>query len=140
MLEFNATFLAAMFSFIVFILIMNAIFYKPILGVIGERNKYINDLYEDAKNSTNQAEKLLKDKEKRLSDTMIEAKKIVSDKTAEANSDAGNRISDAKKDSALKIQAAKDDLKYQEAQLESSLDLNVRELADVIAGKILGEN
>lgn len=49
MLEFNATFLVSMISFIVFIIIMNAIFYKPILGVIEEREKFINDHYNDAK-------------------------------------------------------------------------------------------
>ena len=51
MLEFNATFLVSMISFIVFIIIMNAIFYKPILGVIEERENFINDHYNDAKNS-----------------------------------------------------------------------------------------
>ena len=37
MMEFNATFLIAMLSFVVFIMIMNAIFYNPILSIIRKR-------------------------------------------------------------------------------------------------------
>lgn len=62
MLEFNATFLVSMISFIVFIIIMNAIFYKPILGVIEERENFINDHYNDAKNSKDKAQSLLEQK------------------------------------------------------------------------------
>ena len=51
MLEFNATFIVAMLSFIVFITIMNAIFYKPILSVIEKRKDFIDSNYIDAKNS-----------------------------------------------------------------------------------------
>ena len=76
MLEFNATFLVSMISFIVFIIIMNAIFYKPILGVIEERENFINDHYNDAKNSKDKAQSLLEQKEKRLNDTLSESKKI----------------------------------------------------------------
>ncbi len=49
MIEFNATFLVAMLSFVVFILIMNAIFYNPILGIIRKREDYISSNYEDSK-------------------------------------------------------------------------------------------
>ena len=42
MFEFNATFLVAMISFVVFIIIMNAILYKPILSIIEERQAYID--------------------------------------------------------------------------------------------------
>ena len=56
MIEFNGTFLVAMLSFVVFILIMNAIFYNPILGIIRKRENYINSNYEDAKRLKNEAE------------------------------------------------------------------------------------
>ena len=48
MLEFNATFIAAMFSFVVFIFVMNAIFYEPVLSVLKKRDDYIAGEYADA--------------------------------------------------------------------------------------------
>ncbi len=140
MLEFNATFLVSMISFIVFIIIMNAIFYKPILGVIEEREKFINDHYNDAKNSKDKAQSLLEQKEKRLNDTLSESKKIVSDKVNEANEKAKSITDNAKADSENKIQSAKQELHIKETQTADALKNNVKDLAETISSKILGEN
>ena len=63
-MEFNATFLISAISFVVFTFIMNAIFYKPLTEIIEEREKFINKTLDDAKNSQNIAQELLKNKEK----------------------------------------------------------------------------
>ena len=55
MIEFNATFLVAMLSFVVFIMIMNAIFYRPILNIMRKRDEYINSNYDEAKELSEQA-------------------------------------------------------------------------------------
>ena len=57
MIEFNATFLIAMLSFVVFILIMNAIFYQPILNIIRKRDDYIDSNYADSKELLEKARK-----------------------------------------------------------------------------------
>ena len=56
MIEFNATFIVAMLSFVVFIFIMNAIFYNPILSIIRKREDYIESNYKDAKSFNDTAE------------------------------------------------------------------------------------
>ena len=48
MLEFNATFFVAMFSFIIFMIMMNAILYKPITRIEEERENLISKNYKDA--------------------------------------------------------------------------------------------
>ena len=58
MFEFNATFIIAMFSFVVFIMIMNAILYKPVLKVINERQTYIDDNLNAAQNSKTKAKSI----------------------------------------------------------------------------------
>ena len=42
-MEFNATFLATIISFIVFVFLMNKILYAPILNIMEERKNFIND-------------------------------------------------------------------------------------------------
>ena len=140
MLEFNATFLVSMISFIVFIIIMNSIFYKPILTVIEERDKYINDRYNDAKNSKDEANMLLEQKDKRLNETLSESKKIVSDRVSKANEEAKIKTDEAKTTSVNKIQAAKNSLHQEELDRREVLKDNVKNLAENISSKILGEN
>ena len=78
MLEFNATFIIAMISFVVFIFIMNTIFYKPILNIIEERKKLIDSYYNDAKNFKAEAENIIQEKDNKLAETLSKAKAIIS--------------------------------------------------------------
>lgn len=137
MLEFNATFIVAMFSFIVFIIIMNAIFYKPILSVIEKRKDFIDSNYIDAKNSKDQAEYILSNKEKRLEETAKTSKKIILDKTADAEEKSKKLINTAKLQYKEKIDDAKENLKTQ----EKSADMNksIEDIAESISKKLLGE-
>ena len=48
-MEFNATFIASAISFIVFSIIMNAIFYKPLGNIVVQRQKFIDETLEEAK-------------------------------------------------------------------------------------------
>lgn len=140
MFEFNATFLIAMLSFVVFIIIMNAIFYKPILGIISERESFINKNYFYAQKCKNDVQCLLDDKEKRLNDTLIESKKIVSDKLNDANDKAQIITNNAKSESAIKIQNAKEKLLKTQQQTAESLNDKFEELADIISSKIIGKD
>lgn len=140
MLEFNATFIIAIISFVIFILIMNWIFYKPILGVIEERENFINDHYNDAKNSKDKADALLKDKDERLNKTLSDSRKIVSNKVEEANENSKTFTEKAKKSSQDKIAEAKKNLSLDEKNTTEAIKNNVKDLAENISSKILGEN
>ena len=84
-MEFNATFLVSAISFIIFTVIMNKIFYKPLESVMDERQRVINDAKSDALNSDNRANAILKDRDERLNKSLAESKKIVADKVNEPN-------------------------------------------------------
>lgn len=140
MLEFNATFIVSMVSFIIFIMIMNTIFYKPIFRVINERQNFIDEHNNDAKNSREQAKDLLIQKENRLNRALSESKKIVSDKVLATNCEAKAITEKAKAETAEKIQTAKENIKVQELNTSGALKNNIKDLAEIISSKILGEN
>lgn len=140
MLEFNATFIVSMVSFIIFIMIMNTIFYKPIFKIINERQNFIDEHNNDAKNSREQAKDLLTQKENRLNRALSESKKIVSDKVLATNCEAKAITEKAKAETAEKIQTAKENIKVQELNTSGALKNNIKDLAEVISSKILGEN
>ena len=135
-MEFNATFFVSAISFIVFTFIMNLIFYKPLSKVINERKNLINDALSDAKNSTEQADSILKNKTERLQKTAKDSKKLINDRINEANEKLKILTSNAKLKSNEDIESAKEKLKLEAQELEKNLE--IKYIAEVISSKVLG--
>lgn len=139
MFEFNATFLIAMFSFVVFILIMNSIFYQPILNIIRKREEYINSNYEDSKKFAQNASDLQNSRAAKLEQTQDKCRQEFKTVVDKVQSDAGEQIKEAKENSKKAIQAKKADLISEEESLKSSLkDSVVKDLASSIVSKLTG--
>ena len=137
-MEFNATFLVSAISFIIFTVIMNKIFYKPLESVMDERQRVINDAKSDALNSNNRANAILKDRDERLDKSLAESKKIVADKVNEANENSKVLTNSAKQKSQDEISTAKLNLKDEALKTTEELKSKVKDLAEVISSKVLG--
>lgn len=138
-MEFNATFIVSSISFIVFTLIMNAIFYKPLQSVVLERQKFIDETNEDAKFHREKSEAILKDRDKKLEKTRHEAKKIILDRSDEVKVKKVHLTSDAQKKAAQKIGYAKEDLQKSKDEAQAVLSEEIKTIAQQIVSKILGE-
>lgn len=134
-MEFNVTFLVSAISFILFTIIMNKIFYKPLENVMNEREKFINDNIYDAKLSSDKADAITKDRDEKLSKSQVDAKSLVARKINDANENSRNLTDQAKQKSKEDIKSAKDAL-IKEAET-TERDLKIEELADVIYSKVL---
>ena len=139
MFEFNATFLIAMISFVVFIIIMNAILYKPIQSIISERENYIDSNLKAAKDSKTKAQGLLDDREAKLTEASANSRQIVSGRVQIENENAKKLTEKAKTDSQMNIASVKENLRKEELETANSLSGNIKELAESISEKILGE-
>lgn len=139
-MEFNATFIAAFVSFILFTIIMNLILYKPINKIVDERQKFVDDNYEEAKQNSVKAEAIIKDKNKKIENTKHEAKKALVDSTHEAKLKKSELTSDAQKTASQKIDEAKSGLQNEKDAAQSELTDKVVDLAQQISSKILGES
>lgn len=135
-MEFNATFLVSIVSFIVFIVIMNAIFYKPILKIIEERENFINGNYNAAKNSRDETQVLINKKDSRLTQALTESRKIITDTVNDANEKSKALTDDAKLASSQKIDIAKAQLQEQEKEISQAL--SIQDIAQSISNKVLG--
>ena len=137
-MEFNATFLVSAISFLVFVFIMNKIFYAPLTDIIEKREKLVDDTLNEAKNSRDKASGILTERENKLTKARDDSKKIISSSVEKANADSKEMILKAKDDSVNEINAQKADLAAQNSNVKSQLDSTVNELANVITTKILG--
>lgn len=134
-MEFNATFLVSAISFIVFTIIMNRIFYKPLERVMNEREKFINDNIVDAKFSNDKADEITKNREEKLAKSQLDAKSLVARKINDANENSRNLTEQAKQKSKEDIKSAKEALTKEAENIEQNL--KIEELADVIYSKVL---
>ncbi len=139
-MEFNATFLVSIISFLVFMKIMNAIFYAPLTQIIDERENIVHDNYEHSRHARHEAEKIAKDKALRLDQTAKESRQILIDKTNEANSDYKKIVTDAKTKSNEKVEVLKNELAKSEDEAKNILNSHVEDLAQSIVSKVLGGN
>lgn len=138
-MEFNATFLVSVISFIIFTLLMNEILYKPVSKIIEERENLITDNYENAKAAKEQAGAIYSDRDEKLSKVASDNKKLTAESLAQANSTAKNKTAEAKQNSIAQIDAAKSDIQNRSNALNNEIKGRIDELADNISAKILGE-
>ncbi len=137
-MEFNATFLVSIISFLVFVFLMNKIFYAPLEKIITEREKLVDDTLNAAKNSRDTASGLLKERENKLSKAHDDSKKIIADSVENANLKSKELTQKAKSDSVDEINRQKTALGNQNEAVKNQLDNTAKELAEVITSKIIG--
>ena len=137
-MEFNATFLVSAISFIIFVFLMNMIFYAPLEKIIFEREKLVDDTLNEAKLSRDNAASLLKEREEKLNKAYEDSKLLVNEKMQKANQKAKTLTSDAKLNSFNEINELKADIHKQAEDAKTQLDQSARDIADQITSKILG--
>lgn len=141
MIEFNATFLVAMLSFVVFIMIMNAIFYRPILNIMRKRDEYINSNYDEAKKLSEQAEKLDIKKTETIQQTQNECRTEIKNVVENAQGLASKNVQDARTEVKNEIQLKKDSLVRESEALEGVLESSVvTDLASSITSKFMSKD
>lgn len=79
-MEFNATFIVAFISFIIFTFIMNIILYKPINDIVSKRKNYIDTNYDKAKDNSEKTKAILEDRKNQLAKARLGAKEDVDKK------------------------------------------------------------
>ena len=103
MFEFNATFIVAILSFTIFIIIMNIIFYRPMLEIIRKREDYINSNYEDSKRFETDADEYKATHASKLKQTQDKCRREFKKAVEKAQSKATDKIKMAKENSRFEI-------------------------------------
>ncbi len=137
-MEFNATFLVSVISFLVFVFIMNKIFYAPLTRIVDERNELLDANYSDAKKFDDDAEGILRDRDNRLADTDAKSRKIISDKIENENVKGKTLTSETSKKSSEEIQKNKEILAKERDLACEDLKSKILGLAETISSKVMG--
>lgn len=136
-MEFNATFLVSIISFLMFMKIMNAIFYIPLTNLIEERENIVNKNLNDSQIAKKETEKLILQKEEQLAQAAKDSRQILIEKTNEANTNYHNKVNEAKAKSTQRVNELKDELLQSENHAKEVLNSHVEALAQSIVDKVL---
>ena len=140
MLEFNATFFVAMFSFIVFMLMMNSILYKPLSKIVEQRDGIINGNYSDAELTNQKIDDLANQHKESIETAKTLAKEQFNQKIGNYKSQKDAILESAKMLAKKDLAIAQTELAGEEKSAKIVLESKVLDLASQIASKLLSED
>ncbi len=137
-MEFNGTFLAAIITFIVFVFIMNKILYAPILGIMEQRENFINSNYKDADENKVKANVLNVERAEKLNGAKDDARERYLERVGEFKTQKEGIISDAQKEAGEELEKSRENLKNVSDEVKQNLKGSMNELANDIVEKVIG--
>ncbi len=137
-MEFDATFLIAVISFVVFVFIMNKIFYAPILKIMQERQKLVEDNFNSAKKTEEETQKQICYRDSELEKSRDEARLKVAGESQKLKQERSKVISQYKEELFGNIAKERENLKNSAFEAKEILKDNVVDIAKEISAKLLG--
>lgn len=138
MLEFNATFFIAMISFVIFMVIMNAILYKPLERIVKERQDLIDNNHQKAQTAKEKYDVLKQWQEFSMAKAQKEAGKTYQRILNEYKVQKDAMLEFNKNLSRKEVAVASAELDGQVIDAKYKLKPEVKTLASIISSKILG--
>ena len=138
MFDFDATLPLMAVQFLILMILLNQIFYKPLGQAIDLRTEYIRKNQADAKERLSKARELAKQYEKELATARRKSQQIIADAQAEAKKIAEEKIAEAQKEAIAKREAAAQEIENEKQQAQATLEQQVDDLSRQILEKLLG--
>lgn len=137
-MEFNATFLATIVSFIVFVILMNKILYAPILNIMEERKNFIDNNYKTVEKNDEKIKKLNKKKEEKLIEARNDAKDAYNEVVEKFKTQKAEIISNAQNSAKEELENSRIELQNLSNETKESLKNSMTDLANDIIEKVIG--
>jgi len=140
MISIDVTLLMHIVNMLVLMVVLNAILYKPVLGILEKRAQKIESLNGDVAQFEQDARQRQAELDKKMREASNKAKKALDGARAQAQAAGAEKLAAIRKesDSAKEKQLA--DLKSQIEVARKELQENAAGFAQAMAGKILGRS
>jgi F-type H+-transporting ATPase subunit b len=136
--DINATLPIMAVQFVVFVAILNAIFYKPLTKAMDDRNDYVRNNITEAKERLEKAQQLALKYEQELAAARKATQEVLQAAQADANKRRNQRIAEAMSEAQAQVAAAKAEIAQQKQDAAAALDAQVEALSRQILEKLLG--
>ncbi len=139
-MEFDATFIIAAISFVIFVFIMNKIFYAPVLKIMKARQDFVEENFETARKTKEQTKKRVEYREGELEKSREEARSKIAMHSKELKTERSKQISEYKNELYSNISSERDNLKNSAIEAKEVLKDSVVNIAKEISQKLLGDS
>jgi F-type H+-transporting ATPase subunit b len=137
MFDFDATLPLMAVQFLLLVVALNAVFFKPLMKSLDDRDNYIRSTQTGAQERLANAENMAKQYEKELADTRRQAQKVIADAQADAQKIAAQQIAEAQQEAQVQREQTQRELDEQKATAMQSLEQQVDGLSRQILDKLL---
>ena len=139
MLEFNATIIIAMISFIIFMVLMNIVLYKPVLTIVQRRKNLIMLNENDIKENEDETKKLCDERDNKVEVARASSRSIIANMTAQAKKQRSEDLAVATKEANEYLEGKVGELNGNVAQAKHEIKNDVVGLAQDILTKLSGD-
>ncbi len=136
--DINATLPIMAVQFVVFVALLNVVFFKPLTKAIDDRDDYVREQIIGAKERLEKAELAVKQYEQELASARKATQNILATAQTEANKVRKERIDAAVAEAQAKVAVARAEIEKQKQDATASLDAEVESLSRQVLEKLLG--
>ncbi|MEG3987416.1 MULTISPECIES: F0F1 ATP synthase subunit B' [unclassified Microcoleus] len=136
--DFDATLPFMALQFLVLMVVLNAVFYKPLTKMLDERDEYIRTTQVSAGERLAKAQKLAQEYEQKLGETRKQSQAVIAAAQADAQKTASAKVAEAQKEAQVAREKAGQEIEQQKQEAMRSLEQEVDVLSRQILEKLLG--
>jgi F-type H+-transporting ATPase subunit b len=136
--DFDATLPFMALQFLILVVVLNAVFYKPLTKAIDDREEYIRKNLLEARERLAKAENLKKQYEQELGETRRKSQATIEAAQADAKKIAAEKMAQALQEAQGEREQAQQEIEKQKAEAFASLEQQVDSLSRQILEKLLG--
>ena len=137
--DFNATLPLMAIQFVLLMVVLTFIFYKPVSKVLEDREEYISGNLTQASDKLIKADELYSQYDEQLKTAKVNAQAIIAKAEKEAKDSVALEIGEARADAAKLIERTNKELEAQKSTALAQLEKQVDELSQLIKEKLLGK-
>lgn len=139
MLKFNATLIAQIVDFIILLIFLRVVAYKPLLNLLNKRSEHVADTIAAAEQERQQAEQLRAGYEAEMRRAREQAQEILQKATKAGEEQAAEIIENAKSEATRIKESALSEIHREKQKAAAELRDQVASLSILVAGKIISQ-
>jgi len=140
LVSINFTLFVQLANFLILLVVLNFLLFKPILRVLDEREKLVKDAAEIKERLSGLADENIARYESQLLSAKQESMSIRTASRSEALGEFRKILQDTKEENAKELDIARKTLAAQAEESRTVLKTEAENLADKVAAKLLGHN
>lgn len=136
--DFDATLPLMALQFILLVVVLNAVFYKPLSKAIDDRDDYIRKNLLEARERLAKTEKLAQQYDQELAETRRKSQATIAAAQEDAQKIAAQKMAQAQSEAQAQREQAMQEIEQQKAEALATLEQQVDALSHQILEKLLG--